>query len=40
MTVLTEPDGVGYNFGSSADQEVAPHQLLAVSDGPQASGRS
>lgn len=31
VTVLTEPDGMGYNFEGSPDQEVVPHQLLAVS---------
>lgn len=31
VTVLTEPDGMGYNFEGSPDQEVVAHQLLAVS---------
>ena len=31
VTVLTEAGGVGYNSAGSPEQEVVPHQLLAVS---------
>ena len=31
VTVLTEADGVGYNSAGRPEQEVVPHQLLAVS---------